>query len=92
MASKQKLLFWLGWIISGCLLTITFWKLDWQSLILAFQKVAWFFPFLMVGVYLASFTLRAWRWQFLLPQSILYTDSLAAVYSQQDPRISDGFR
>jgi len=76
---RQKLLFWLGWGISILLLSLAIRDIEWPAVIQAFTTVSPIVPFLMIGVYLLGFLLRAWRWKILLPSGISFNNSLSAV-------------
>lgn len=76
---KRNSLVWLGWLISFIFLYFVFRRLDWVSVIEAFNKVSLSTLITMVGVYCLGFIIRAWRWKFLLPHRVSMGDSLGAV-------------
>lgn len=76
---KRSLLIWLGWLISFIFLYFVLRRLDWSSVLEAFNKVSLSTVIMMIGVYCLGFLIRSWRWKLLLPRRVSLGDSLGAV-------------
>lgn len=76
---KQKILVYLGWLISVIFIYLAFKDLDWNLIVRAFKEISLLTPIAMVGVYCLGFILRSWRWRLLLPKGVSFSDSLGAV-------------